>query len=173
MKATKEVAIKRRAFLHKWRLKCPAVADSLEEAGDRLFIFLHFPDQQWRSIRTSNAIERRHEEFKRRIKTQCLLPCAETACLLFWALLASSQIIMRKVDGWQTLHVTPADLPLDLAAWPANLTTGGAASTFLYYLADVTLPESHRINARSFRSTTSCRPYSSSSADGLRLSALC
>jgi hypothetical protein len=30
---------KRKAFLRKWRLKCRAVADSLEEAGDRLFAF--------------------------------------------------------------------------------------------------------------------------------------
>jgi transposase-like protein len=30
-------------------------------------------------LRTTNAIERLHEKFKRRIKTQCLLPCAETA----------------------------------------------------------------------------------------------
>jgi hypothetical protein len=37
----------------------------------------------------TNAIERLHEEFKRRIKTQCLLPCAGTAAMLFWALLAS------------------------------------------------------------------------------------
>ena len=115
-KTAKEVETKRKAFLRKWRLKCPAVADSLEEAGDRLFTFLRFPDSQWRSIRTTNAIERLHEEFKRRIKTQCLLPCAETACMLFWALLASGQITMRKVDGWQTLHVAPADQPLDLAA---------------------------------------------------------
>ena len=55
------------------------------------------------SIRTSNAIERLHEEFKRRIKTQTVLPCADTAAMLFWALLASGQIVMRKVDGWQTL----------------------------------------------------------------------
>ncbi len=74
------------------------------------------PKEQWRSIRTTNAIERLHEEFKRRIKTQCLLPCAETACMRFWALLASGQITMRKVDGWQSLHVAPADLPLDLVA---------------------------------------------------------
>src|ERR1019366_9654087 len=53
------------------------------------------------SIRTSNAIERLHEEFKRRIKTQTVLPSAETAAMLFWALLASGQITMRKVDGWQ------------------------------------------------------------------------
>ena len=29
-----------------------------------------------------------HEEFKRRIKTQTVLPSAETAAMLFWALLA-------------------------------------------------------------------------------------
>ena len=50
-----------------------------------------------------NAIERLHEEFKRRIKTQTVLPCAETAAMLFWALLASGQITMRKVDGWRSL----------------------------------------------------------------------
>jgi len=43
-------------------------------------------------IRTTNAIERLHEEFKRRIKTQTVLPSAETAAMLFWALLASGQI---------------------------------------------------------------------------------
>ena len=31
---------------------------------------------------TTNAIERLHEEFKRRIKTQCALPNAETAAML-------------------------------------------------------------------------------------------
>lgn len=115
-KTAKDVEDKRKAFLRKWRLKCPAVADSLEEAGDRLFTFLRFPPEQWRSIRTTNAIERLHEEFKRRIKTQCMLPCAETAGMLFWALLASGQITMRKVDGWQTLHIPPAEPCLDLAA---------------------------------------------------------
>ncbi len=90
------------------------VADSLEEAGERLFTFLRYPPEQWRSLRTTNAIERLHEEFKRRIKTQCLLPCAETAAMLFWALLASGQITMRRVDGWQSLARHPAEL--DLAA---------------------------------------------------------
>ena len=56
-------------FIRKWRLKCRAVADSLQEAGDRLFTFTRFTPSQWKSIRTSNAIERLHEEFKRRIKT--------------------------------------------------------------------------------------------------------
>ena len=85
------VLARRQAFLRKWRLRCPGVARSLEEAGERL-----------------------HEEFKRRTKTQCVLPCADTACMMFWALLASGQITLRKVDGWQTLHVQPDTL--DIAA---------------------------------------------------------
>jgi putative transposase len=111
-----EIEDRRRAFLRKWRLKCKAVADSLEEAGDRLFTFTRLPRSQWKSVRTTNAIERLHEEFKRRIKTQTVLPSAETAAMLFWALLASGQITMRKVDGWQTLTQKLADTPIDLAA---------------------------------------------------------
>ncbi len=107
-----EVLAKRRAFLAKWRLKCPAVAKSLEEAGERLFTFTAYPKPQWKSLRTTNAIERLHEEFKRRIKTQCTLPSAETAGMLLWALLASGQITLRRVDGWRTLQkeITPIDL---------------------------------------------------------------
>jgi len=111
-----EIEAKRKAFLRKWRLKCRAVADSLEEAGDKLFTFTRFPKSQWKSIRTSNAIERLHEEFKRRIKTQTVLPSAETAAMLFWALLASGQITMRKVDGWRSLTDKPSDQTIDLAA---------------------------------------------------------
>jgi transposase-like protein len=110
------VEAKRKALIRKWRLKCHAVADSLEEAGDKLFTFTRFPPSQWKSIRTSNAIERLHEEFMRRIKTQTMLPCAETAAMLSWALLASGQIIMRKVDGLESLAEKPADQTIDLAA---------------------------------------------------------
>jgi putative transposase len=113
-KGKAEVLAKREAFLAKWRLRCRAVAESLDEAGERLFTFLRYPPEQWRSLRTTNAIERLHEEFKRRIKTQCVLPCAETAAMLFWALLASGQITLRKVDGWQSLAQAPGEL--DLAA---------------------------------------------------------
>jgi transposase-like protein len=71
------------------------------------------------SARTTNAIERLHEEFKRRIKTQTVLPSAETAAMLFWALMASGQISMRKVDGWKTLSEkssASSAQPVDLAA---------------------------------------------------------
>ena len=114
--SAKEIEARRKAFLRKWRLKCQAVADSLEEAGEALFAFTRLPSSQWKSARTTNAIERLHEEFKRRIKTQAVLPSAETAAMLFWALLASGQISMRKVDGWQSLGQPPAKSMIDLAA---------------------------------------------------------
>jgi hypothetical protein len=35
--------------------------------------------------------------------------------MLFCALLASAQISLRRVDGWDTFHVPPAELNLDRA----------------------------------------------------------
>jgi transposase-like protein len=115
-KTAEEIAARRKAFIRKWRLKCRAVSDSLEEADDRLFTFTRLPPSQWRSARTTNAVERLHEEFKRRIKTQTVLPSPETAAMMFWALLASGQITMRKVDGWQTLAKRPTNPVIDAAA---------------------------------------------------------
>src|SRR5215207_2738854 len=112
-----EIEERRQAFLRKWRLRHPAVADSLEEAGEALFAFTTLPPSQWKSARTTNAIERLHEAFKRRIKTQTVLPSAATAAMLFWALLASGQITMRKVDGWTTLpKLSSGQETIDLAA---------------------------------------------------------
>src|SRR5882724_4961042 len=113
---SQKIEVRRKTFIRKWRIKHRAVADSLEEAGARLFSFTRLPQEQWKSARTTNAIERLHEEFKRRIKTQTVLPSAETAAMLFWALLASGQINMRKVDGWKTLAAKPIAQPIDLAA---------------------------------------------------------
>jgi putative transposase len=64
----------------------------------------------WRSERTTNAIER---QFKRRIKTQTVLPSADTAAMLFWVLLASGQISMRKVDGRQNQSISQLNSQLN------------------------------------------------------------
>lgn len=111
-----EIETRRKAFLQKWRLKCRAIADSLEEAGERLFAFTRLDPSQWKSARTTNAIERLNEEFRRRIKTQTVLPCADTLPMLLWALLASGQITMRKIDGWETLSQPIEPFVLDQAA---------------------------------------------------------
>ena len=56
-------------------------------------------------ISDTSAIERLYEEFKRRIKTESVLSSAEAACMLFWALLASAQFTLRRVDGWDAANV--------------------------------------------------------------------
>ena len=111
-----EIDIRRKAFIRKSPLKHRAVADSLEEAGDRLFTFTRLPPSQWRSARTTNAIERRARSSNEGSRHKPCCHLQDTAAMLFWALLASGQINMRKVDGWHTLATKPVDQPIDLAA---------------------------------------------------------
>jgi len=93
----------RRGFVRKWKLRCPAVHTSLEEAGDDLFTFTAFPVSQWKALRTTNALERINEEFRRRTKTQASLPNEEAVLLLLFGLLRSGQIKLRRLVGWQEL----------------------------------------------------------------------
>jgi transposase-like protein len=88
------------------------VADSLEDAGDRPFAFTRLDPSQWKSARMTNAIERLNGEFRRRIKTRTVLPCAQTLPMLLRALPASGQIQMRKVDGRETLSQPIEPMPL-------------------------------------------------------------
>ena len=101
---TREVVEKARAsFVKKWRLRCPPLITSFEEAGDELFTFLRFPPMQWKALRTTNALERINEEFRRRTKTQAMLPSAEAVVLLLFGLLRTGQIRLRRLDGWREL----------------------------------------------------------------------
>ena len=105
-----EVERQRKAFIRKWRLKHRPVADSLQEAGDQIFTFTRLPLGQWRSARTTNAIERLHEEFKRRIKRKPCChqrtprPCCSGRC----------SPPVRKIDGSHTLATKLSDQPIDL-----------------------------------------------------------
>lgn len=100
----------RKAFTKKWRLRCPAVAASLEEAGDELFTFLHFPPSQWKGLRTTNALERINEEFRRRTKTQASLPSEDAVVLLLFGLLRSGQIKLRRLAGAKEMLLAPVPL---------------------------------------------------------------
>ena len=93
-------------FLRKWKLRCKAVSASFEEAGDELFTFTSFPSSQWKALRTTNALERINEEFRRRTKTQASLPNEEAVLFLLFGLLRSGQITLRRLVGWQDL-ITP------------------------------------------------------------------
>jgi putative transposase len=91
------------AFTRKWQLRCKAVSSSFAEAGDELFTFISFPASQWKALRTTNALERINEEFRRRTKTQASLPSEEAVLFLLFGLLRSGQITLRRLVGWQDL----------------------------------------------------------------------
>jgi transposase-like protein len=91
------------AFVAKWETRAPKVATSLQEAGEELLTFYRFPQAQWKALRSTNAIERLNEEFRRRVKTQGSLPNVHAAELLLFGLLHTDQIRMRRMDGWREL----------------------------------------------------------------------
>ncbi len=93
----------RGSFTKKWRMRCPAVVASLEEAGEELFTFVRFPIAQWKALRTTNALERINEEFRRRVKTQGSLPSQDAVMLLLFGLLRSGQIKLRALVGYHEM----------------------------------------------------------------------
>ena len=90
-------------FERTWAKHCPGVVASLREGGDELLTFFSFPKAQWKTLRTTNTIERLHEEFHRRVKTQGSLPSEDAALVLLFSLVASGQIKLRRIDGWQKI----------------------------------------------------------------------
>jgi putative transposase len=94
---------RRGRFVKKWKLQCPAVVESFQEAGDHLFTFFDLPRSQWKALRTTNALERINEEFRRRTKTQASLPGQNAVLLLMFGLLKTGQIRLRKIDGWKEM----------------------------------------------------------------------
>lgn len=96
-------------FLRRWRLRCAAVARSLEEGGPELLTFYRFPAAQWKSLRSTNVIERIHEELRRRIKTQGAWTDEEGIVSLLFGLFAAGLIQLRRIDGWGTLGQAPVD----------------------------------------------------------------
>ena len=56
----------------------------------------------WKSIRTTNALENLNREFRRRrTKTQASFSSEESAVALLFGLIASGQIQLRRIDGYQ------------------------------------------------------------------------
>ena len=91
------------AFERTWAKRCPGVVTSLREGGDELFTFFTFHKAQWKTLRTTNVIERLHEEFRRRVKTQGSMPSEDAAVVLLFSLVASGQIKLRRIDGWRKI----------------------------------------------------------------------
>jgi putative transposase len=91
------------AFERKWMPRCPGVVRSLQDGGEELLTFFQFPKRQWKTLRTTNVIERLNEEFRRRVKTQGSLPTEAAALVLLFGLVVSGQIRLRRLDGWRQI----------------------------------------------------------------------
>jgi transposase-like protein len=99
------------AFERTWAKRCSGVVTSLREGGVELLTFFNFPRAQWKTLRTTNTIERLHEEFRRRVKTQGSLPSEDAALVLLFSLVASGQIKLRRIDGWQKIAAVLSQHP--------------------------------------------------------------
>ena len=66
-------------------------------------MFYEFPRAMWKSIRTTNPLENLNREFRRRTKTQASFTTEESAVALLFGLVASGQIRLRRIDGYQHL----------------------------------------------------------------------
>jgi putative transposase len=98
------------AFVKKWTKGCPGAVKSLEEAGTELLTMYRYPGSQWKSLRTTNCIERLYLEFRRRVKTQGSFPSEAAALTLLYGLVASGQVCFRKLEGWQHMATALASV---------------------------------------------------------------
>jgi len=71
--------------------------------GELIHQFFTVPKGQWKTLRTTNTIERLHEEFRRRVETQGSLPSEDAALVLVFSLVANGQIRLRRIDGWRKI----------------------------------------------------------------------
>jgi transposase-like protein len=91
-----------------WQRELPGAVQSLEEGGDERLTFYRFPAQQWKSLRSTNIVERVLEEVRRRVKTQGALPSVDAVLVLCYGLIATGQLALRRIPGWQQLKQVTA-----------------------------------------------------------------
>ena len=92
-----------KTFENKWTKLCPSVVTSLHEAGEELLTYFEFPKAMWKSLRTTNPLEKLNREFRRRTKTQASFSTEQAAVTLLYGLVAFGQIRFRRIDGYKHL----------------------------------------------------------------------
>ncbi len=66
-------------FKGRWGNQVPSAVACLERTLESCLTFLHFPEEHWISLRTTNIVERLNKEFKRRTKPMEIV-AGETSC---------------------------------------------------------------------------------------------
>lgn len=86
--------------------KAEAFVKCFEKDIDASLVYLLFPQNHWRSIRTTNAIERRFEEVRRRTKVIPHFPSESSALMLCHAVLIDE---MKRV-AWHGMKMSQSDI---------------------------------------------------------------
>jgi putative transposase len=80
------------AFIEKYQTIYPTAIECLQRDLEACLIFYDFPKEHWKTIRTSNVIERLFGEVKRRSHKMAAAFRNEQSCLLlFYAVIRSLQ----------------------------------------------------------------------------------
>lgn len=75
------------SFFNKWEKDIPSATKSLSNSLNACLTFFSFPEEEWISLRTTNAIERLNKEFKRRTKPMEIV-VGENPCYLLLAFIS-------------------------------------------------------------------------------------
>lgn len=84
-------------------LKLPAVVPRRGEGGEELVFFYRFPARQWKSLASTTVVERVTEEVRWRATTRGAAS-AGAVLLLRHGLVATGQLPLRRIAGWQCSH---------------------------------------------------------------------
>ncbi len=68
-------------FKARWQKEMPSAVKCLENSLEACLTYLHFPEEEWICLRTTNVIERVNKEFKRRTKPMEIL-AGERSCYM-------------------------------------------------------------------------------------------
>jgi putative transposase len=96
------------SFAERWGKDIPSAVKYFSTSLDACLTFFSFPEEEWISLRTTNAIEQLKKEFKRRTKPMEIL-AGENACYLLRAF-----ILLKMEMRWRTKKIgkVSPNLPL-------------------------------------------------------------
>jgi putative transposase len=92
-------------FVAKYEKVIPSAVDSLKRAIKPCLTFFDFPKEEWKALRTTNAIERVNKEFKRRTKPMEILAGERSAYLIL------SFIAYKMEQNWKCAPFGKSNLP--------------------------------------------------------------
>jgi len=94
-------------FRAQWKKDLPSAVKCLENSLEACLTYLHFPEEEWICLRTTNVIERLNKEFKRRTKPMEIL-AGERSC---YTLLAFVCLKMELNWRLKPIGKVPNNLP--------------------------------------------------------------